>query len=189
MTALATRAADPFVINAIVPLTGNLAFIGQTEQQSLKAVEGWVNRTGGIRGRQLQFAFADDASDVKTDLQLAQNLIAKNVPVILGPSSPGGCAAIAPIIAQNGPVLYCFANAGVPVAGGYEFLTLFPYEPQFAVTYRYFRQRGWRKIAYIVANDAGDKMQSAPSWPWPRCPKIRTCKSWRASTSRLETSA
>jgi branched-chain amino acid transport system substrate-binding protein len=52
-------------------------------------------------------------------------------------------------------VLYCLANAGNPVTGGYEFLTLFPYEPQFAVTYRYFRQRGLRKIAYIVSNDAG----------------------------------
>jgi branched-chain amino acid transport system substrate-binding protein len=151
----AARAADPYVVNVILPLTGNLAFVGTTEQQSLKAVEAWANRTGGIDGRPLQFAISDDSGDVKTGLQLAQNLIAKNVPIIMGPSSPQGCAALAPIVAQNGPVLYCLANAGNPVTGGYEFLTLFPYEPQFAVTFRYFRLRGMKKVAYLLSNDAG----------------------------------
>jgi branched-chain amino acid transport system substrate-binding protein len=153
--AAAVRAADPYEINAILPLTGNIAFVGQTEQQALKALEGYVNQTGGIRGRPLSFVVADDQSDVKTSLQLAQGLIAKNVPVILGPSSPQACAAIAPIIAQSGPVLYCQANAGQATPGGYEFFAAFPYEPQFAVTFRYFRARGLRRIAYIVSTDAG----------------------------------
>ena len=39
--------------------------------------------------------------------------------------------------------------------GGYEFLTLFPYEPQFVVTFKYFRDRGFHEVGYIVANDAG----------------------------------
>ena len=41
------------------------------------------------------------------------------------------------------------------MTGGWEFLTLFPYEPQFAVTYRYFRMRGMKKVAYILSTDAG----------------------------------
>ena len=65
------------------------------------------------------------------------------------------CAAIAPLIEQNGPLLYCLANAGHPTPGSYEFLTLFPYEPQFVVTLRYFRERGLKKLAYVVASDAG----------------------------------
>ena len=149
------RAADPYEINAILPLTGNLAFVGTTNAQALKAIEGYVNRNGGIGGRPLSFVIADDQSDPKNSLQLAQGLIAKNVPVILGPASPQSCAAIAPVIEQNGPVLYCLANAGHPLAGGYEFLTLFPYESQFAVVVRYFRERGLKRFAYVIANDAG----------------------------------
>jgi branched-chain amino acid transport system substrate-binding protein len=148
-------AADPYVINVILPLTGRIAFVGATDQQALKALEAYVNKTGGIRGRQLSFAFADDQSDPKVSLQVAQGLIAKNVPIILGPSGPDTCAAIAPLVEQNGPFFYCLANAGHPTVGSYQFLTLFPYEPQFVVTLRYFRERGWHRLGYAVAADAG----------------------------------
>ena len=114
MSGVSARAADPYVINVILPLTGRLAFVGQTDQQSLNALATYVNKSGGIRNRPVSFVFADDQSDAKVALQLAQGLIAKNVPIIMGPSSPDGCAAIAPIIAQNGPLLYCLANAGHP---------------------------------------------------------------------------
>ncbi len=149
------RAADPYEINAILSLTGRISFVGVTDQQALKALEAYVNRTGGIRGRPLSFVISDDQSDPKTALQLAQGLIAKGVPIILGPVAPDSCAAIAPLVAQNGPLFYCLANAGNPVPGGFEFLTLFPYESQFVVTARYFRERGYKKIASIVSIDAG----------------------------------
>jgi branched-chain amino acid transport system substrate-binding protein len=149
------RAADPYEIDVILSLTGAQGFVGTTQLQALKAVEGYVNRTGGIAGRPVTFVAADDQSDTKTALLLAQNLIAKNVPVILGSSSPQACAATAPLVATAGPVLYCLANNGTAVPGGYEFLTLFPYDPQFVVTFRYFRRRGLRRVAYIASIDAG----------------------------------
>ena len=98
-------------INVILPLTGNIAFVGTTQLQALKAVEAYVNKTGGIDGRQLSFVVQDDGSDVKTALQLAQGLIAKKVPLIMGSSSPQACAAIAPLVMADGPVHYCLANA------------------------------------------------------------------------------
>ena len=146
-------AADPYEINVILPLTGNIAFVGQTELQSLKALEAYINRTGGINGRPISFVVADDQNDPKTSVLLTQNLIAKNPPVILGPSSPQSCAAVQPLI-RNGPVMYCFAQAGTPPPGSYIFYT-HPYDPTFAVTWRFFRERGWHKVAYIVSTDGG----------------------------------
>ena len=70
-------AADPYEINVILPLTGNIAFVGQTELQSLKALEAYINRTGGINGRPISFVVADDQNDPKTSVLLTQNLIAK----------------------------------------------------------------------------------------------------------------
>ena len=138
-------------------LTGNLAFVGADQQQALKALEGFTSTatTGGINGRPVSFVIADDQSDPKLALQLAQGMIAKNVPIILGPATPQGCAAVAPLVAQKGPIMYCVANAGYPVTGGYEFLTLFGFDVQFAVTLRYFRMLGMHKLAYITATDAG----------------------------------
>jgi branched-chain amino acid transport system substrate-binding protein len=149
------RAAQPYEIDAILSLTGNVAFVGATQQRALRALEQYVNQHGGIEGRALTFVFADDQSNPQTAVLLAQGIIAKGVPVILGPSGPGSCSAIAPLVAQNGPVLYCLTNGGDIPPGGYEFLTLMSYDAQAAVELRYFRERGLHRIAYIVASDAG----------------------------------
>jgi branched-chain amino acid transport system substrate-binding protein len=146
-------AVDPYEIDGILPLTGNIAFVGQTELQALKGVEAYINRTGGINGRPIVFNILDDQNDPKTSVLLTQQLIAKNVPVIFGPSSPQSCAAVQPLI-KSGPVQYCIAQAGTAPPGSYQFFTD-PYDPAFAVTWRFFRERGWRKIAYIVSTDGG----------------------------------
>jgi branched-chain amino acid transport system substrate-binding protein len=148
-------AAEPYEINTILSLTGNIAFVGSTQMKALKAVEAYVNQNDGIDGRPLSFVVADDGSSPQTAVQLAQGLIARNVPLILGSSSPNACGAIAPLVAQNGPVLYCLANGGLAPPGGYEFLTSMSYDSQLAVAMRYFRERGLHRLATIFSTDAG----------------------------------
>lgn len=154
-TAPAARAADPVVINVILPLTGSGAFLGNTMLQSLKAVEGYANRTGGIDGRPVSFVAADDQTDPKTALLLAQGLIAKGVPIILGSTTPQACAAIAPLLMQDGPLLYCLTNAGNVVPGSYELYTQPPNDTMLNVVVRYFRLRGLHRLATIFATDGG----------------------------------
>ncbi len=149
------RAAEPYAINAILSLTGNIAFVGSAQQRALKALEKYVNETGGIAGQPVTFVIADDQSSAQTAVQLGQDIIAKNVPIILGSSGPASCAAVAPLVAQGGPVLYCLANGGNVVPGSYEFFTLMSYEAQLAVAVRYFRERGLTRIASIFSTDAG----------------------------------
>lgn len=153
----ASRAAnvEPYEINVILPLTGNLASVGTTQQEALKGVQTAINASGGIDGRPLAFVFSDDQGDPKNTLQVVQALAAKNVPVILGPASPQACAAIEPIIEQKGPVSYCLANSGRIQSGSYQFFTMFPSDALLDATYRYFRERHLTKIAYIVSTDAG----------------------------------
>jgi len=131
-----TRAAEPYQINTILSLSGYLAFVGGTQLKSLKAIEAYVNQHGGIHGRPLSFVVTDDGSSPQTAVQLAQGLIAKNVPVILGSSSPNACGAIAPLVQQNGPVLYC--QAGVKFAfstGNGSNARHVPFHAQLAVAY------------------------------------------------------
>jgi branched-chain amino acid transport system substrate-binding protein len=59
---LAGRAADPFEINVIISMTGSGAFLGKDQQAVLAAIESQVNKAGGIRGRPIKFAIADDQS-------------------------------------------------------------------------------------------------------------------------------
>ncbi|MGA2393691.1 MAG: ABC transporter substrate-binding protein [Candidatus Lustribacter sp.] len=153
-SAPAARAADPYEINVILSLTGYVAFVGNEQQQALKAIEGYVNKTGGIHGRPLSFVIADDQSNPQVTVQLARALLAKNVPLILGPTGPDTCAALSPLVAQNGPLLYCMAPTAQAQAGSYVFLTQYSGESGMAVNVRYLRERGLRRIAFIASTDA-----------------------------------
>ena len=166
----AARAADRYEIHTILSLTGYLAFVGSTQMQALKALETQVNAAGGIQGHPLAFVVADDQSSPQTAVQLAQGLISERVPIILGSSSPNACGAIAPLLGNDGPVLYCLANGGLAVPGSYEFFTSLSYESQLSVTVKYFRDSGAHRLASIFTTDAGGQgaekaMQAALALP------------------------
>lgn len=148
------RAADPIEINTILPLTGVGAFVGQEQQQSVKAAEAVINATGGINGRPVSFVIADDQSNPRVAVQLIQGLRAKHVPLIMGPTWAASCGAALSLDDADGPVTYCFSNAIRPPAGSYVFSGLFSTNDMLIASMRYFRERGWKRIAYIVANDA-----------------------------------
>ncbi len=118
-----SRAAEPFEINVIVSLTGPFAFIGPAEAASVRAIESIVNKSGGIKGQQIKMVIQDDQSDPATAVQLASGIIAKKPNVLLGPTYLASCLAVQPlVIANNGPVTYCFAPTLHPAAGSYALL-------------------------------------------------------------------
>ncbi len=147
-------ALDPYEINVIVSLTGTGTFIGSEQWQAIQTIGTLVNKRGGIKGRPVKFVVFDDQSNPQIAVQLAQPLIDKHVPVILGPSLAASCNAMTPLVQRDGPVLYCLTNTGHPASGGYIFSTLFSTGDMLAVGVRFFRERGWTRIAYIVSSDA-----------------------------------
>jgi branched-chain amino acid transport system substrate-binding protein len=158
----AVRAADPFEIYTIVPLTGPGAFAGKELQTSLQGLEAYLNRTGGIRGRPVKFVFQDDASNPAQTVQLTNGLIAKHVAAFIGPALGGSCLAVGPLIEKNGPVSFCYSNAIHPAAGSFQFTCCPSTLDQTIAIVRYMRARGWNKIGFLGTVDAsgqdGEKM-------------------------------
>ena len=74
----------------ILSLTGVAAFLGRSAQRDFERVETYVNAHGGIKGRPIKFVISDDQTSPQVAVQLTNQLIAKNVPLMLGPSTPGG---------------------------------------------------------------------------------------------------
>src|SRR5579863_452559 len=70
------RAAEPYDIHVILPLTGNGAFLGQGHRDSLDTLAEIVNKSDGIDGRPLQFVYHDDQSSPQVAVQLATALLA-----------------------------------------------------------------------------------------------------------------
>jgi branched-chain amino acid transport system substrate-binding protein len=151
--ASALQAAEPYEINAILSLTGSGAFLGQGQQDALVIAEGVVTASGGIAGRPLKFIFRDDQSNPQIAVQLASEILAGNPAVILGSSLVASCRAIAPLV-QNGPLLYCLSPGIHPDAGSYVFTSSASTHDQIDVVVRYFRLKGWKRIAFLVSTDA-----------------------------------
>jgi len=148
------RAADPLEINLILPLTGVGAFVGAEQQQAAKAAQSAINATGGINGRPVSLVISDDQSNPQVAVQLIQGMRAKHVPLILGPSWAASCGAALALNDTDGPVTYCLSNAIRPQPGSYVFSGLFSTNDMLIASMRYFRSRGLKRVAYIVANDA-----------------------------------
>lgn len=149
------RAAEPPVeLNALLSLSGGAAFLGMKEQQSLRALEAMVNATGGIRGRPLKIVVHDDGSNPQNAVQLATQLIAKKVPVILGPTLTAVCGAVQPLVEKDGPVTYCYALPAIPKPGTYFFVQAPSLDDVVPVVLRFFKERGWKRIGYITSTDS-----------------------------------
>ena len=152
----------PYEVNAILSLTGGAAFLGSAQSQALAEIEKIANRRGGIKGRPLKFTVADDQSNPQVAVQLANALIAKNVPVFIGSDLTANCLAIAPLVQKSGPVNYCTSPGITPIAGGYTFSASAATRVDGIAFVRYFRERGWTRIGLITSTDAsGQAFESA----------------------------
>lgn len=147
------RAAEPYEIDVVLPLTGFAAFVGQGVATSLSIIKELTNKRGGIRGRPIHFVVADDQSSPQVAVQLTNAIVAKKPPLLLGSTISAMCQAQGPIV-KDGPVQMCFSPVIRPPAGSFVFTTLHTTDDNIEVLLRYARARGWTKIATLAPTDA-----------------------------------
>jgi branched-chain amino acid transport system substrate-binding protein len=153
LSAHGQQAAQPVQIDAVLPLTGFFSFIGKQEQAALQVGEQVINKAGGVRGRPISFSFFDDQSNPQFSVQLTRQVIAKKPPILLGTSVTASCNAMLPLL-RSGPVTYCFSPGVYPQAGTYMYSASVSTRDVQAALLRYFRLRGWTRIAIITSTDA-----------------------------------
>lgn len=70
----ALRAAEPIRIGFLGPLSGALAFVGQTNQNCLNLAVSEINDAGGVAGRMIEVVAEDSQMSTKTTLDKARKL-------------------------------------------------------------------------------------------------------------------
>jgi len=150
----ASRAADPYEINVVLPLTGAAAFLAKEEVASLGVVEKQVNASGGIKGQPIKFVYFDDQSNPQQAVVMLNQVIAKHAPIVLGSTIVAMCNAMAALVKDNGPVMYCFSPGNYPPLGSYEFVASYPIADYFVGAMRYFHDKRLTRIAFIGSTDA-----------------------------------
>ena len=147
------RAADAYDINVILPMTGGASFVGLGQKDTLTALATYVNKNGGIQGRDLHFTFKDDQSSPQVAVQLANEALASKPAVVMGSSIVAMCLAMAPLM-ESGPMHYCLSPAIHPKPGSYTFSASSDSVDQIAAVMRYYRMKGWTKLAVLDTTDA-----------------------------------
>ena len=146
-------AADFYDINVILPLTGGASFLGKAEQQALQIAEKVINGAGGVQGRPVRFVIQDDQSSPQVAVQLATQIVASHPTVVIGSAIVAMCNAMAPLM-QQGPVMYCLSPGIHPKDGAYVFTSSVSTYDLARAVIRYYRLRGWTKIALLTSTDA-----------------------------------
>lgn len=145
---------QPYVINAILSMTGSAAFIGQGEARTLKVVEAAVNKEGGVRGRPIHFEVVDDQSSPQVAVQLLNRIKGSGeAAAVIGPSLVATCNAITPIL-NDTTVAYCLSPGARPKPGSFLFSSGFIVKDGLIVALRYLRAKHLDRVAFLSSTDA-----------------------------------
>lgn len=155
-TTLGASAADtaPVTIPVMLPLTGPGAFLGSAEKTGFDVLERELNRTGGIQGRPVRFSYLDDQGNPQVAVQLFAQAASGGTHAVFGGAFSATCKALAPLAEDKRIVLYCLSSGLRPTPGSYTFSAYFYPLDVLARELRYFRERGWTKLAMLVGTDA-----------------------------------
>ncbi len=146
-------AADPYDIDAVLPLTGANAFVGNEQRQSFEILQADVNRGGGVHGRAIRFIIVDSQSNPQIAVQLTGAILAKHPALIIGDSALSTCAAMAPLLA-GGPLQFCLSPGFKPAPFGTSYSIGTPPPQQAAAVLRFARDHHWTRLAFLNQNDA-----------------------------------
>ncbi len=149
--AIAAQAAEPVEIPVVLPLTGGAAFLGQGERRALEIAETVANAAADPL--KVHFTFNDDQSSPQVAVQLANQIATRKPPVVLGSAIVAMCNAMAAALA-DGPVMYCLSPGIHPAAGSRVFTSFISTHDLARVLLRYYRLRGFSRIALITSTDA-----------------------------------
>jgi hypothetical protein len=102
---------EPLRIGTLLPLTGNLAFLGPPEVAGAKLAIQDINEAGGVLGQDVELT-EGDSGDTSTDTatQTADRLLQANVNAIIGAASSGVSLTVIDAITGAGVVQFSPAN-------------------------------------------------------------------------------
>ncbi len=152
-----TSSADTFKAGGILPLTGNLAFLGPPEIAGVGLAVSDINAAGGVNGADACTEIADsgDSTDMSVSTASASKLIADEVSVVIGAASSSVSlnfvdALTAAKITQVSP-----ANTAVALSGysDFYFRTAPPDGIQGNALGSLINSDGYKNVAFIVFSD------------------------------------
>ena len=149
--------ADSFRVGGILPLTGNLAFLGPPEIAGVGLAVSDINAAGGVGGAMSCQDIQDsgDSTDLSVSTASAGALVASEPSVVIGAASSSVSLNVVDTFADNKIVEISPANTAADLSGysPYYFRTAPEDSVQGGVLGSLVSQDGYQKMAFLVFND------------------------------------
>ncbi len=149
--------ADSFKVGGILPITGNLAFLGPPEIAGVGLAVSDINAAGGVNDAQACHAIEDSGDS--TDLSIVQasgNKLVRGTPsVVIGAASSSVSEAVIGTFRDAQITQVSPANTAVALSGisPFYFRTAPPDGVQGSALGTLISQDGYQKVAFLVFND------------------------------------
>jgi neutral amino acid transport system substrate-binding protein len=149
--------ADAFKVGGILPLTGNLAFLGPPEVAGVGLAVSDINAAGGVNDAKACHDIQDsgDSTDMSVSTSSAGTLVAGKPSVVIGAASSSVSLNVVDTFADNKIVEVSPANTAVDLSGysPYYFRTAPPDGIQGNALGTLISTDGYKKVAFLVFND------------------------------------
>jgi neutral amino acid transport system substrate-binding protein len=149
--------ANAFYAGGILPLTGNLAFLGPPEISGVGLAVSDINAAGGVNGAKACHNIQDsgDSTDMSVSSASGQTLVAAKPSVVIGAASSSVSLNVVDTFADNKITEVSPANTAVDLSGysPYYFRTAPPDTIQGNALGTLISSDGYQKIAFLVFND------------------------------------
>ncbi len=155
--AAGATSADTFKVGGILPLTGNLAFLGPPEIAGVGLAVSEINAAGGVNGAQACHDIQDsgDSTDLSISTASAKNLVQGKPSVVIGAASSSVSLNVVDTFADNKITQVSPANTAVDLSGysPFYFRTAPPDGIQGSALGSLISSDGYSKIGFLVFND------------------------------------
>jgi neutral amino acid transport system substrate-binding protein len=149
--------ADSFRVGGILPLTGNLAYLGPPEISGVGLAVSDINAAGGVDGAKACHDVQDsgDSTDMSVSTASAGTLVASKPSVVIGAASSSVSLNVVDTFADNKIVEVSPANTAVDLSGysPWYFRTAPPDGVQGNALGTLVSTDGYSKVGFLVFND------------------------------------
>ncbi len=155
--AAGVTSADGFKVGGILPLTGNLAFLGPPEVAGVGLAVSDINAAGGVNGATACHDIQDsgDSTDLSISTATAKKLVQGKPSVVIGAASSSVSLNVVDTFADNKIVEVSPANTAVDLSGysPFYFRTAPPDGVQGSALGTLISNDGYQKVGFLVFND------------------------------------
>jgi branched-chain amino acid transport system substrate-binding protein len=145
-------------LGALLPQTGDLAFLGPSALDAAKLAVSEANAAGGVRGQDVELVARDEGDSPEIAKASADALRNDGVAVIIGAISSAQSLSVIDSVSQSGIVMISPANGGEDFTtypdDGYYFRTHPRSSSDGRLLAELVAERGFKRVALLAQNDS-----------------------------------